>query len=282
MSLPDSPGVSLTAAIITFNEEARLGQCIESVHGWCDEVLVLDSFSTDGTERVARSFPKVRFEQHAFDGHIQQKNRALDRARGPWVFSLDADEVVTPALAHSIRQFMAENPQAPGAQVRRLTYHLGRFVRHGGWYNTRYRLVRKGRGRWGGENPHDMIYIDELPLWKQKLGPILRGDLLHYSFTDLSHQVDTINKFSSIVAFTRSERGGRYSLLRMIFKPLGKFLELYVVKLGFLDGIPGLIIAINTCYATFLRSAKMYELTRTEVRRPSNVRPDYRVPKDGD
>ena len=273
------PSVLLSAAIITYNEEARIANCVRSVHDWCDEVLVLDSHSTDGTEQAARTFAKVRFEVHDFDGHIQQKNRALDMARGKWVVSLDADEVVTPELAGSIRRFIEAHPEADGARVRRLTFHLGRFIRHGGWYNTRYRLVRRGRGHWGGENPHDSIFLDEVPLWKQNLGPVLTGDLLHYSFTDLSHQVDTLNKFSSIVAFTRAERGTRFSLLKMLFKPVGKFFELYFLKLGFLDGVPGIITAINTCYASFLRFAKVYELTRTEIRRPSNVRADYQVPK---
>lgn len=276
-SAQNESATGISAAIITYNEEARIADCIGSVHDWCDEVLVLDSHSTDKTKSIATGFPKVRFLTHDFDGHIEQKNRALESARGPWVFCLDADETVTPELAASLTRFVSDYPQAAGARVRRLTYHLGRFIRHGGWYNTRYRLVRKGMGSWGGENPHDMIILHGVPMWKQNTAPILKGDLLHYSFIDLSHQVDTINKFSSIVAFTRKERGARFSLWKLLFKPWGKFVEVYLLKRGFLDGMPGLIGAINTSYAAFLRFAKLYELTRTKVRRPSNLRADYQV-----
>ncbi|MCR9141488.1 MAG: glycosyltransferase family 2 protein [bacterium] len=268
----------ISATIITYNEERQIERCIQSVHDWCDEVIVLDSHSKDRTKELATAFPKVKFAAHDFDGHIQQKNRAIDMAAGPWIFSLDADEEASPELAQNAARFVAENPEAQGVRIWRTTWHLGRFIRHGGWRHARYRLFRKGEGVWGGENPHDQIFLKDRPHWQRNRGPTISGDLIHYSFRDLSHQVDTINKFSSIIAFTRSERGTRFSLFKMIYKSMSKFTELYIVKAGFLDGMAGLIIAVSSAYATFLRWAKLYELKRTGLERPSNVRPDYRVP----
>lgn len=269
-------GKTLTAAIITFNEEKNIADCISSVHDLADEVLVLDSFSTDQTEKIARSFPKVRFETHSFDGHVQQKNRAIEMASGEWIFSLDADERVTSRLADSIKKFINGNPDGKGARVKRLTVHMGRPVKHGGWYNSRFRLIRKGQGAWAGENPHDEIFIHGESLLAQKTWTTLNGDLIHYSFTDLSHQIDTINKFSSIVAFNRSARK-KASLLKMIVKPPVKFIEMYFVKRGFLDGTVGFIVAAASSFSTFLKWAKLYEIQKTGIERPSNVRPDYKV-----
>jgi len=269
----------ISAAIITFNEENRIRDCLASVHDWCDEIVVLDSHSTDRTREICASFPRVVFAEHDFDGHIQQKNRAIDLTKGDWILSIDADERVTPELAASIQKFVLENPNADGARIPRLTVHLGRPIRHGGWYIARYRLIRRGRGAWGGENPHDLILLKDRPPWKQNLGPVLKGNLIHYSFTDLSDQINTINRFSSIVAFTRSGHGRKFSILKLIYKAPLKFIEQYIMKLGFLDGVPGFIVAASGAFSTFLKWAKMYELEKTGLERPSNLRKDYQVQK---
>ncbi len=271
-----SDKLRLTAAIITYNEEKRIRECIESVHDLADEVLVLDSHSTDKTREIAESFSRVRFEVHDFDGHVQQKNRAIEMSGGQWVFSLDADERATPELARSIREFIENNPGGRGARVKRLTIHMDRPIRHGGWYHSRFRLIRKGEGEWGGENPHDEIFLHGVSKVALRTWKILKGDLIHYSFTDLSDQIDTINKFSSIVAFNRAKRK-KASLLKMIIKPPVKFIEIYFIKGGFLDGIPGFIIAVSSSFSAFLKWAKLYEIQKTSIERPSNVRPDYQV-----
>lgn len=268
--------VRLSAAVITFNEEHRIHDCIASVHDFCDEVIVLDSFSTDRTEAVARKFPKVKFLKHAFDGHVQQKNRAFDHCQGEWILSLDADERITPELAQSIRGFLDSSPSVDGVRVNRLTIHMNRPIRHGGWYNARYRLVRKGKASWGGENPHDQIFLHADPHWKRNLGPVLDGDMIHLSFKDLSDQINTINKFSSIIAFTRSGQKRKFSLFRLITKPWVKFFEIYFLKAGFLDGMAGFVIARASAFSFFLREAKLYELEHG-LDRPSNLRADYQV-----
>lgn len=262
------PMKNLSVAIITYNEEHNIADCIRSCEDVADEIIVLDSFSTDRTEEIARSFRKVRFKKHAFDGHVEQKNRALALCKNDWVLSIDADERLSPELAREIAALSPEDRD--GFRVPRLTFHMGRFIRHGGWYpQRRFRLFRRSRARWEGENPHDTIVIDGR-------GGDLGGDLIHYSFRDLSQQIDTINRFSSIVAFTRHHRGQAFSWGKCLFKPISKFLEIYFFKQGFRDGFPGFAIAVASAFSTFLKFAKVYELARKDIERPSNLRPDYK------
>lgn len=262
----------LSVAIITYNEEARIADCIESVHEFADEIIVLDSFSTDATEKIAKSYKKVKFAQQKFEGHIEQKNDAIEMCSGSWILSLDADERVTQKLSRQIQQFLKEKQHDyDGVRIPRLTYHMGHFIRHSGWYPLhRFRLFRKGMAKWTGENPHDYI---EMKPGSRSLK--VSGDILHYSFKDLSDQVDTINKFSSIVSFTRHRRGQKYSWLKVLFKPVSKFWEIYLFKRGFLDGVPGFVIAVASSFSTFLKYAKIYELEKKVIQRPSNLRADY-------
>jgi len=263
------PKPTLSAAIITYNEQANIQACLDSVSDFVDEIIVLDSFSSDATEAICRKNPKVRFSQHPFDGHIEQKNRALEKCSSDWILCLDADERVTPELRHAIMEFLKCAPDLAGVKFPRLTYHLHRYIRHGGWYpNARYRLVRKGMAYWGGENPHDKLILNGK-------GGRIKGDLIHYTARDLSHQVDTINKFSSIVALTRYNKGRRYHLWRMLLKPISKFLEMYLLKRGFLDGTQGFIIAVSSAYSSFLKEAKQYELGVLGSEKPSNLSAMY-------
>ena len=270
--------IPISVAIITFNEEKNIGSCIESVLSIADEVVVLDSFSTDATEKIATSFDKVRFEKHAFDGHVQQKNRALSLCKHEWVLSLDADERLSKPLADEIKALNADTVAKKGIvgfRMPRLTYHLGRPIRHSGWYpQRRFRLFQKSKAEWQGENPHDFIVIHDT-----SKGANLKGDIIHYSFTDLSAQIDTINKFSSIVAFNRFSAGRPFQLVKTIFKPTGKFFEIFVFKAGFLDGFAGFTIAIASAFSTFLKYAKIYEMDRKLIDRPANLRKDYQPQK---
>jgi glycosyltransferase involved in cell wall biosynthesis len=268
----------ISVTIITYNEEKNIADCIRSVEQVADEIIVLDSFSTDRTEEIARSFSRVRFEKHPFDGHVEQKNRAITLCRNEWILALDADERLSPELAREIAALDADQIAKEGIagfRMPRLTYHMGRAIRHGGWYpQRRYRLFKRSAARWTGENPHDYIVID-----KTGKGATLKGDLIHYSFADLSQQIDTINKFSSIVAFNRHQAGRSFQLFRTLIKPIGKFIEIYLFKAGFLDGFPGFTIAIASAFSTFLKFAKIYEMDRNVIERPSNLRADYRAQK---
>lgn len=257
----------LSVAIITFNEERNLEACIRSCDEIADEIVVLDSFSTDRTEEVARRFPKVRFEQHAFDGHVAQKNRALALCRNEWVLSLDADERLSDALRDEIRAL--EPGDRDGFRIPRLTWAMGKPIRHSGWHPQRKpRLFKRERVRSTGDDPHDHFVVDG------KVGD-LRGDILHHSFIDLAHQAQSQNVISSIQAFNYAHRGRRFSVLAVVVRPVFKFLEVYVWKGGFLDGVQGFVVAVNAAYAMFLKFAKIYELEKGLIERPSNVRKDY-------
>ncbi|EKO50957.1 glycosyltransferase, group 2 family protein [Leptospira kirschneri str. 200803703] len=269
--LQKSIGKKLSVAIITYNEEKNIKECIESCLEIADEIVVLDSISTDKTERISKSFSSVRFYKQRFKGHIEQKNDAIALCKYDWIFSLDADERVSTELKNSILTFKQKQDDETlnGLQVSRLTYHMGKFIRYSGWYpQYRYRIFKKGKAIWVGENPHDYISI-------QGKGGKIYGDIIHYSFRDLSHQVNTINQFSSIVAFTRQKKGKKFSILRTIYKPFSKFIETYFFKFGFLDGFPGWVIAVSSAYSTFLKDAKQYELQKEILERPSNVKEDY-------
>ena len=283
------PIAELSAAIITYNEAERIGECLASLAPICAEIIVLDSNSTDRTREICSEYPNVRFEQRAFEGYARQKNLALQSVRTPWAVCLDADERLTPAAADEIRKFFTQ-PVAPeiiGAKLIRRTYHLGAFIEHGGWTHYRYRLVRKDEVEWrdtAGMPLHELLYPIGATGWNRKNGVTLGGDIIHSSKTDLSNQVDTINVYSSIFAGSRQRqrtaRASRRShrkplyLFRMLLKPPLKFIEIYFAKLGFLDGYRGLIIAASSSFATFLRWAKLYELANTEVREASNL-PDF-------
>lgn len=257
---------TLSAAIITYNEEENITDCINSINDFVDEIVVLDSFSGDATEAICRQYSKVKFFQHPFDGYIQQKNRALEKCVSEWILFIDADERVGPDLRQSIKTFLlSAKSNVVGAKFPRLTFYLHRYIRHGGWYpNVRYRLVRKGMAYWDGENLHEHLSI------KGK-GKKIKGDLIHFTAKDLSDQVNTINKYSSIVALTRYNKGRKYRLWRLLLKPISKFLETYVAKLGFLDGMQGFIIALSSSYSSFLKEAKLYELSVLGSDKPSNL-----------
>lgn len=269
---PSAPtGKKLSVAIITYNEERNIGDCIRSCLDIADEIVVLDSISTDSTETISKSFPSVRFYKQKFKGHIEQKNDAIALCKYDWILSLDADERVSPELKNSILTFKQkpDDGDLNGLQISRLTFHMGRFIRYGGWYpQYRYRIFRKGQAVWVGENPHDYISIEGN-------GSKIHGDIIHYSFMDLAHQVNTINQFSSIVAYTRQRKGKKFSVLRTIYKPFSKFVETYFFKFGFLDGFPGWVIAVSSAYSTFLKDAKQYELQKGITERPSNVKSSY-------
>ncbi|MDZ4726667.1 MAG: glycosyltransferase family 2 protein [Leptospira sp.] len=263
----------LSVAIITFNEEKNIKDCILSVESIADEIIILDSFSTDKTKEISLKHNKVKFFENPFYGHVEQKNKAISLCKNEWILSLDADERVDKELNAEITKFLSEpeNHEIQGFLISRLTFHLGRWIRHSGWYpQRRYRLFQKQFAKWVGENPHDFIEIQEA-----KKGKVINGNILHYSFSDFSHQITTINQFSSIVAYSRYSKGISFSLIKSILKPIGKFFEIYIFKLGFLDGIPGLYIALASSFSTFLKYAKIYELQNGSIERPSNIRKDY-------
>ena len=246
----------VSVCIITKDEEENLPDCLASVR-WADEVVVVDSRSTDRTRDIAAS-AGARVIERDFAGHVEQKNFAVSSAKHDWVLCLDADERLTPALADSVREVLEAPGASAGFECARLTYHLGRPIRHGGWYPDRkLRLFDRRRAKWGGRNPHDHVIAD---------GPVgrLEGDLLHYSYRSLSDHLRQIDFFTDIAAREKRARGERASVIRLVLHPIGKFLRMYLLKAGFLDGVPGLIVAVTGSYYVFLKYAKLRELERAD------------------
>ena len=250
--------ISISAAIITLDEERNIADCIKSLD-WVDQIVVVDSLSRDRTKEIAGKLGAEVIDQK-FLGHVRQKQLAVDSCKYDWVVCLDADERTPPDLKREIVALFGRTPAESlyaGYSVARRSFHLGRWIRHGGWYPDRnVRLFNRKHGRWSGIDPHDRIVVD---------GPVgaLNGALEHFVFRDLAHNVHTNNVYSSIGTTILFEKGCQPSLLKMLVKPVGKFLETYVVKGGFLDGMPGFIISVGAAYSMFLKFAKLWEKHRT-------------------
>ncbi|MBI5360904.1 MAG: glycosyltransferase family 2 protein [Planctomycetes bacterium] len=245
---------SVSVCIVTFNEEANIGRCLESVK-WAEEIIVVDSFSTDKTVEIAGQF-NARVTQRAWPGHIEQKTYALSLAKNEWVLCLDADEVVTDSLKDEMfRRLEQDAGKVDGYCVKRHTFYLNRWINHGGWYpDYKLRLFKKSKGYIAGVNPHDRYFINGAAVR-------LNGDMIHYTYRDIAHQLRTIDSFSNISAEQLMKQGRKSALIPMIVKPPLKFLETYVYKLGFMDGMAGLIISVLTSYYVFLKYAKLWEKT---------------------
>lgn len=251
--------LSISAVIITYNEERNIERCLESLDGVAEEIIVVDSFSSDRTRAICDKYP-VRFEQHAFEGHIQQKNYALSLTSNDWVLSLDADEALSTDLRESIIKI--EEGAAPDAwEMKRLTNFCGKWVRHTGWYpDKKVRLWKKSIGQWGGQNPHDRVILRNGVILGQ-----LSGDLLHYSFYSIAEHIQQIQKFSSIAAESAYANGKRSSLVfNILLGPAFTFVKKYFLQRGFLDGYTGLVISVNTAFSKFLKYVKLWELQRRE------------------
>jgi len=249
--------VSLSVVIITYNEERNIARCLTSVKGIADDIVVLDSFSTDQTEAICRSFG-VRFFQHRFEGHIEQKNLAITHALFPHVLSLDADEALDDTLKQSIAS-VKSNWTKSGYYMNRLTNYCGKWIYHCGWYPDRkLRLWDSREGKWGGVNPHDKF---ELFQGDNNAGH-LKGNILHYSYYTLDDHYRQVNYFTGILAKSQFEGGKRTNLVIMYLSPVVKFLRDYILKLGVLDGKAGFTISRISAYATFLKYRKIRQFQK--------------------
>ncbi len=226
-----------------------------SVKSVADEIVVLDSFSTDKTAQICEKYG-VKFFQHAFDGHIQQKNRAITYASNPHILSLDADEALDETLAASILQ-SKNNFQKEGYYMNRLTNYCGHWVKHCGWYpDKKLRLWNSGKGEWRGINPHDKYELFE---GDEKTG-YLKGDILHYSYYSVEDHYKQVEYFTNIASKANFEKGNRAPAFKLLVNPVAKFIDHYFLHLGFLDGAAGFSISKISAYATYLKYKKLRNL----------------------
>jgi GTP:adenosylcobinamide-phosphate guanylyltransferase len=248
----------LSVVIITYNEEKNIGRCIGSVAGLADEVVVLDSFSTDETVSIARAMGAKVF-QEKFKGYIGQKNAAMWLATHDYVLSLDADESLDDKLRISIEK-IKEDFQGRAYSMNRCTCYCGHFIRHGLWYpDKKIRLFDRRIATWGGLNPHDKIQLQEGIRVEH-----LEGDILHYSFNTPEDLAWQNNRLSSIAAASLYTAGKRTSLVQVIIRPSWAFLNGYLLRTGFLDGLDGFTIAIHTAHQVFMKHSKLLRLQRSK------------------
>ena len=257
---------SISACIISYNEEDNIGDCIDSV-AWCGEVVVVDSFSQDRTAEIARG-RGARVIQNRWPGHVTQKNVALDAAEGEWILALDCDERVTPRLQKAILDVLEKAGDIEGYTISRKTFYLGRWLEHGGWFpEWRLRLFRRGRGRWEGVDPHDTVHVGGRT---ERIPPVGRGTdaavILHYSFKDLSHQLEVLDRYTEIQAGELFRSNRHVSAADLTFRPLWRFLRIYLVRQGFLDGAAGFYMAANNAYAAYMKYARLWEMEKGLVR----------------
>lgn len=245
----------LSVVIITFNEEKNIARCLESVKDIADEIVVLDSFSKDKTEAICQSFG-VKFYQHAFDGHIQQKNRAITYASFPHILSLDADEALDEKLKESILG-IKNNWTHDGYYMNRLTNYCGHWVKHCNWYpDTKMRLWDSRKGSWTGINPHDKYELKE----GDKNTKHIKGDILHYSYYSIEDHYKQVEYFTNIASKAYVEAGKTAPIFKLFINPIAKFIDHYILHLGFLDGKAGYLISKISAYATYLKYKKIREL----------------------
>lgn len=247
----------VSIVIITFNEEKNLDRCLGSVSGIADEIIIVDSYSSDATLQIAASY-NAKVVSRAFDGYAQQKNYATSLARNKWVLSLDADEELTPELKNSIISLGAA-PVCSLYRIPRLTNYCGRWIRHCGWYpDLQGRLYNRTRGAWEEKKVHEFWKLNSPD---DKEG-VLKGDLLHYSFASISEHMRKIEKYSELAALAAAEQGKSAGILKIIFSPFWHFFSEYFLKLGFLDGFYGFVICRLSAYSSFAKYTKIRQYSQ--------------------
>lgn len=245
--------MKITATVITFNEEHNIAAALESL-AWADEIIVVDSESTDHTFEIARRFTD-RVVVRPWPGYSTQKNFAAEQATGEWIFSLDADERVSEELKREIEQIkQSADPAASAFEMPRSTFYLGRWIKHSGWRpDYKRRLYRRDRARWRGDYVHETLDVD---------GEIqrLKGNLLHYTVRDASEHHLRMDRYTTLAAEEAHTRGESVSILTLLLSPALVFVRSYLLKLGFLDGVPGFAIARFAAHYDFLKKLKLWEM----------------------
>jgi glycosyltransferase involved in cell wall biosynthesis len=250
--------MKLSVVLITLNEEDRLEETLKSCLDIADEIVVVDSFSSDRTVEIAEQF-HAKILRHKFVDFGSQKNIALNLASFPWVLNLDADERVSEPLKQAIlklKQLPDHQIDADGFLIKRKTQYLGRWITHSGWYPDRkLRLFKKEKSSWHGRI-HESLRLDG------KTKP-LAGDILHFTYRDMSDHITRLNRYSQLQAIDIVEKGKKHLYLRALLLPPITFIRFYIWKLGLLDGLPGFVIALVSSWATAMKYLKAIEIKRS-------------------
>ncbi|MCF8277121.1 MAG: glycosyltransferase family 2 protein [Flavobacteriales bacterium] len=247
----------LSAVIITHNEARNIKRCIASLQDVADEIVVVDSFSTDATPSICKGM-NVHFHQREWKGYSKQKNYGNGLASNDWILSIDADEALSEELKSAIVS-EKEHGKDFNYSFNRLTNYCGKWIHHSGWYpDTKVRMFNRTKNDWQGE-VHEKLTVEPASVKK------LKGDLLHFSYHSVSDHVKRTDTYSTLGASELFENGKKASLIKLLFNPWLKFNKMYFIKLGFLDGMAGFTIALITAYGTFLKYIKLYYLTKNRA-----------------
>ncbi|MFY9556711.1 MAG: glycosyltransferase family 2 protein [Blastocatellia bacterium] len=245
--------MKITATVITLNEEHNIAAALESL-SWADEIIVVDAESTDRTVDIARRFTDRVFVR-PWPGYSAQKNFAAHQSTNDWILSLDADERVSAELARAIEGVRSANePQAAGFEMPRLTFYLGRWIKHSGWHpDYKLRLYDRRRARWQGDYVHETLELD---------GKVetLSGNIVHYTVRDASEHHLRMDRYTTLAAEQAFSKGKRASLVSLLVLPTAVFVRSYIFKLGLFDGVPGLAIARFAAHYEFLKNLKLWEM----------------------
>ena len=248
----------LSAVIITFNEEQNIERCLLSIVGVADDIVILDSFSTDATEVICKKY-NVNFIPRKWEGYSETKNFANTQAKFDLILSLDADESLSEQLRRSILK-IKENAEKLSCSFNRLNNYCGTWIKHSGWYpEVKIRLFDRNNAQWQG-NIHEHL------VFKNKTQVVhLKGDCLHYSYYSVTEHKERALKYAKLWAHSKQNDGIKSSLLKILYKPIATFLRGYVLHLGFLDGSSGFTIARITTWATYIRYSLLYNLNKNRT-----------------
>lgn len=252
--------MQISAVIITFNEEDNIAPCIESIEDVCDEIIVVDSFSTDKTIEIAEKYPKVKTFSQKWLGYVEQKNYANSLTTFNTILSIDADEVLSSQLKENILQLkeLREETTEKIYEVSRLTNYCGSWIKHCGWYpDKKIRIFDKRSVKWQGELVHETLSLPENAQIVH-----LKGDLLHYSYKSSTDHIERANKYSSLTAIEAFNRGKKSSAFDIWFRPKWRFFRDYIIKRGFLDGYAGYQVCKMSAFITFSKYIKLREYVK--------------------
>jgi glycosyltransferase involved in cell wall biosynthesis len=250
--------VKISATIITFNEDKKIERCLQSLMGVADEIVVVDSYSTDQTADICARYPVV-FIRNTFDGYIAQKNYAVRQASHDYVLSLDADEVLSDRLKASILAVKSDWGPYDGYSFNRFNNYCGKWIHFCGWYPDRkIRLWDRRKAKWGGEDPHDKVVLSTQHVKR------LKGDLLHYAYFTVDEHLAQMHKFAEVAAKAKYRKGKKpVFIVHVVFNPMFKFFRKYLLQLGFLDGYYGFVFCATTSALNFYKYLRLYEYHRS-------------------
>lgn len=250
--------VKISATIITFNEEKKIERCLESLLGIADEIIVVDSNSTDRTAEICARYPVI-VVKHPFQGYIAQKNFAVAQASNDFILSLDADEVLSRELTASIEEVKTDWGNVDGYSFNRFNNYCGKWIHYCGWYPDRkIRLWDRRKAKWEGEDPHDKVMIA-----KERVKH-LKGDLLHYAYITVDEHLAQMHKFAEVAAKAKYRNGRKpVFIIHVLFNPMFKFFRKYLLQLGFLDGYYGFVFCAATSALNFYKYLRLYEYHRS-------------------